>query len=160
MVMLQTLSSGTPHGQVHTSAGLKSHFQPKSPISKVPPSTKTISSSDRTTTRSTSSRLSCARFGYCASIRAAISPTFSGESFWLSGRLAELQAAAAAQPTSKASVRIMFIAFVLETAHQKGSRLTRSPRGKGQHGSELERSEEHTSELQSRENLVCRLLLE
>src|SRR5690606_42135292 len=27
-------------------------------------------------------------------------------------------------------------------------------------GAELERSEEHTSELQSRENLVCRLLLE
>src|SRR5690606_23756389 len=125
-VILQRLCSGTPHGQVHTSAGSKSHFQPKSPISKVPPSIKTISSSERTTTRSTSSRLSCARFGYCASIRAAISPTFPGESFWLSGRLAELQAAATAQPTSKASVRIVFIAFVLETAHQKGSSLTRS----------------------------------
>ncbi|WP_312713710.1 hypothetical protein, partial [Stutzerimonas nitrititolerans] len=30
------------------------------------------------------------------------------------------------------------IVFVLETAHQKGSSLTRSQTGKGQHGSELE----------------------
>src|SRR5690606_39363030 len=29
----------------------------------------------------------------------------------------------------------------------------------GEHGPEASRSEEHTSELQSRENLVCRLLL-
>src|SRR5690606_41428313 len=34
-----------------------------------------------------------------------------------------------------------------------------SPRIRGE-GSSRERSEEHTSELQSRENLVCRLLLE
>src|SRR5690606_39908233 len=32
--------------------------------------------------------------------------------------------------------------------------------GKATHRSREERSEEHTSELQSRENLVCRLLLE
>src|SRR3712207_7391385 len=32
--------------------------------------------------------------------------------------------------------------------------------GLGQHGVHLERSEEHTSELQSRQYLVCRLLLE
>src|SRR5690606_40417815 len=30
----------------------------------------------------------------------------------------------------------------------------------GKHGRKIKRSEEHTSELQSRENLVCRLLLE
>src|SRR5690606_41517560 len=30
----------------------------------------------------------------------------------------------------------------------------------GEHGCKRKRSEEHTSELQSRENLVCRLLLE
>src|SRR5690606_40396344 len=35
-----------------------------------------------------------------------------------------------------------------------------SPRRSRDHFSRLRRSEEHTSELQSRENLVCRLLLE
>src|SRR5436309_7425385 len=36
----------------------------------------------------------------------------------------------------------------------------RSARGKRRPAFRFERSEEHTSELQSRENLVCRLLLE
>src|SRR5690606_39756910 len=35
-----------------------------------------------------------------------------------------------------------------------------SPRGSRRAGRTLARSEEHTSELQSRENLVCRLLLD
>src|SRR5690606_41990556 len=39
-----------------------------------------------------------------------------------------------------------------------GDRSARPPRGVGH--SDQARSEEHTSELQSRENLVCRLLLE
>src|SRR5690606_40901334 len=41
-----------------------------------------------------------------------------------------------------------------ETPHQRGERRSVVP------GHEVVRSEEHTSELQSRENLVCRLLLE
>src|SRR6266511_5414525 len=43
------------------------------------------------------------------------------------------------------------------------SRALRAPApgpGVGRHRGERRRSEEHTSELQSRENLVCRLLLE
>src|SRR5690606_39521592 len=39
-------------------------------------------------------------------------------------------------------------------------RITLTPRGLAAIGTRLLRSEEHTSELQSRENLVCRLLLE
>src|SRR2546430_8550798 len=42
---------------------------------------------------------------------------------------------------------------------QAGSPTVRHRRH-GQHGTRLERSEEHTSELQSQSNLVCRLLLE
>src|SRR5690606_40981519 len=40
------------------------------------------------------------------------------------------------------------------------SRCPRGPRGAGAVDSAGGRSEEHTSELESRENLVCRLLLE
>src|SRR5207244_11975486 len=40
------------------------------------------------------------------------------------------------------------------------SRALRSLRAKGQYGSGASRSEEHTSELQSPDHLVCRLLLE
>src|SRR3712207_6914773 len=39
-------------------------------------------------------------------------------------------------------------------------RRERAPRGRAQHVMRKERSEEHTSELQSRQYLVCRLLLE
>src|SRR3989442_4694490 len=38
--------------------------------------------------------------------------------------------------------------------------LTTLPMGGGKGGSDFDRSEEHTSELQSRPHLVCRLLLE
>src|SRR5690606_41855597 len=56
-------------------------------------------------------------------------------------------------------------ANVLEEA-QRGEAQTRCRAGKAQQGDRCDhacghqRSEEHTSELQSRENLVCRLLLE
>src|SRR5690606_41214080 len=43
------------------------------------------------------------------------------------------------------------------TPQEEGRRVLWS---RGRHVEELLRSEEHTSELQSRENLVCRLLLE
>src|SRR3712207_7806980 len=45
-------------------------------------------------------------------------------------------------------------------AHPGGGELADQRRGDGQLGAETERSEEHTSELQSRQYLVCRLLLE
>src|SRR5690606_41739126 len=41
-----------------------------------------------------------------------------------------------------------------------GARLTSARGRRGEEGPSSPRSEEHTSELQSRENLVCRLLLE
>src|SRR5690606_39875707 len=44
-------------------------------------------------------------------------------------------------------------------AADRDARETRGPAG-GDAASAADRSEEHTSELQSRENLVCRLLLE
>lgn len=50
-----------------------------------------------------------------ASMREAISVTFEGKSFWLSGRPAALQDVAAANPINKASIRSLSIAFVLET---------------------------------------------
>src|SRR2546430_11675893 len=40
------------------------------------------------------------------------------------------------------------------------TRLRRSPTGAGSRRADRARSEEHTSELQSQSNLVCRLLLE
>src|SRR2546421_2651106 len=42
----------------------------------------------------------------------------------------------------------------------KGTLALPHPYGRLQFGADLERSEEHTSELQSRSDLVCRLLLE
>src|SRR2546430_17070163 len=42
----------------------------------------------------------------------------------------------------------------------KSSQPSRYPWSLSQHGQENSRSEEHTSELQSQSNLVCRLLLE
>src|SRR5258707_4350692 len=42
----------------------------------------------------------------------------------------------------------------------RGLRLARTFRGAGKLNGDLTRSEEHTSELQSRQYLVCRLLLE
>src|SRR2546427_3652118 len=42
----------------------------------------------------------------------------------------------------------------------RGSLRGRGHCGTGRHGKPLSRSEEHTSELQSQSNLVCRLLLE
>src|SRR5207244_8638944 len=42
----------------------------------------------------------------------------------------------------------------------RGALLTASPRLRGEGGGEGRRSEEHTSELQSPDHLVCRLLLE
>src|SRR5256886_12501367 len=56
-------------------------------------------------------------------------------------------------------------------AYAPGSRTSRNPKNLDHHGTErlpqlssrgpsLRRSEEHTSELQSQSNLVCRLLLE
>src|SRR5690606_41482629 len=51
----------------------------------------------------------------------------------------------------------------LFVARNLPARLRVGPNPLGQHvkkGAEVPRSEEHTSELQSRENLVCRLLLE
>src|SRR5690606_41913773 len=55
---------------------------------------------------------------------------------------------------------LSLVLVVLVTRHTHADRLstrvTRVPHGQAL----LSRSEEHTSELQSRENLVCRLLLE
>src|SRR5690606_39588515 len=47
-----------------------------------------------------------------------------------------------------------------EATAPAGSRYSRSPSTRPTAASSSSRSEEHTSELQSRENLVCRLLLE
>src|SRR5690606_41384899 len=46
------------------------------------------------------------------------------------------------------------------TRTTKGPATRRGPEGRRGRGDVSRRSEEHTSELQSRENLVCRLLLE
>src|SRR2546427_5768804 len=45
-------------------------------------------------------------------------------------------------------------------AHPQRVRLVRTQRGEASPGGRAQRSEEHTSELQSQSNLVCRLLLE
>src|SRR5690606_40693604 len=45
-------------------------------------------------------------------------------------------------------------------AAKPGRRRSLRPRGAARLSAAMARSEEHTSELQSRENLVCRLLLE
>src|SRR5436309_8290126 len=47
-------------------------------------------------------------------------------------------------------------ARILDRAHGQGHDVA----AVGVHAHQVQRSEEHTSELQSRENLVCRLLLE
>src|SRR5690606_40668897 len=54
----------------------------------------------------------------------------------------------------RAAARIAGLAWLALTAEFAWARIAPGPRTPG------ERSEEHTSELQSRENLVCRLLLE
>src|SRR6266478_1046942 len=51
-------------------------------------------------------------------------------------------------------------ADVVHHAQQPLVRLTRRPGGERDHADDAARSEEHTSELQSQSNLVCRLLLE
>src|SRR5690606_40757267 len=60
------------------------------------------------------------------------------------------------RPDEKASLPTKLISLILARSPSKMSKLIPTRlRGKG-----VMRSEEHTSELQSRENLVCRLLLE
>src|SRR3989440_833513 len=61
-----------------------------------------------------------------------------------------------ASPTDAAS-DVEWIVGV--AALEAGARILDAPCGFGRHSIEL-RSEEHTSELQSRSDLVCRLLLE
>src|SRR5690606_40849288 len=51
-------------------------------------------------------------------------------------------------------------ALALGRRVERHQRLRVLPDDDGAHPAHQERSEEHTSELQSRENLVCRLLLE
>src|SRR5690606_40539924 len=76
--------------------------------------------------------------------------------------------AGAARPASAvapASVSMsLFIAFLLSGlsvgCDLRAFGFDRHRRGAGARSRTLERSEEHTSELQSREKLVCRLLLE
>src|SRR5690606_40230953 len=48
----------------------------------------------------------------------------------------------------------------VDYARGKGVKVVNTPAASSQSVAELDRSEEHTSELQSRENIVCRLLLE
>src|SRR3712207_8770591 len=48
----------------------------------------------------------------------------------------------------------------VELVHRLGEELGAPPAGLEQHPGRCRRSEEHTSELQSRQYLVCRLLLE
>src|SRR3712207_7729455 len=48
----------------------------------------------------------------------------------------------------------------LARSRERLARLESAPERERQYAEELERSEEHTSELQSRQYLVCRLLLE
>src|SRR5690606_33729398 len=57
-------------------------------------------------------------------------------------------------PLNRASARALVVALALE------SLVGACERDRPTFGPETRRSEEHTSELQSRENLVCRLLLE
>src|SRR5690606_41687916 len=52
------------------------------------------------------------------------------------------------------------VADAIEELHADGDLPHRGGEGDAVRGSAVARSEEHTSELQSRENLVCRLLLE
>src|SRR5690606_41039540 len=67
----------------------------------------------------------------------------------------------AARPRHLPEVTDVLAEHLLVEEHERAHRL---PLGGGRHvafeGEVGERSEEHTSELQSRENLVCRLLLE
>src|SRR3712207_8789618 len=50
--------------------------------------------------------------------------------------------------------------LVLQPLAARGQREDRPQRGGRKHAGDQDRSEEHTSELQSRQYLVCRLLLE
>src|SRR2546430_6761846 len=67
-------------------------------------------------------------------------------------------AAKAPQGTSQQDLRLMLQALLAERFQLKVHKDTRELEGGFVH-LELERSEEHTSELQSQSNLVCRLLL-
>src|SRR5947209_9625502 len=57
-------------------------------------------------------------------------------------------------------VLAVMVPHVQREATELGERLEPFLEQLGVHGAELGRSEEHTSELQSRQYLVCRLLLE
>src|SRR5690606_40686803 len=55
---------------------------------------------------------------------------------------------------------LMKLMYFFRYSSKSGRRLLRVIKEKAPESSKNTRSEEHTSELQSRENLVCRLLLE
>src|SRR2546430_8113686 len=60
----------------------------------------------------------------------------------------------------RAGKTVLFSTHIMEHAEQLCDRLCIIARGKKLVDGSLARSEEHTSELQSQSNLVCRLLLE
>src|SRR5690606_40327054 len=63
-------------------------------------------------------------------------------------------------PRALASATAGTMERAIAVAKKEANWISGCPRSKIQFASTEERSEEHTSELQSRENLVCRLLLE
>src|SRR5690606_11513315 len=79
-------------------------------------------------------------------VRAAVAAPLGAEFEVAAGRWREVER----QPGAAVGAVAQFV---------EGGRLEAAPR-RDIHAPVLRRSEEHTSELQSRENLVCRLLLE
>src|SRR5690606_40305904 len=94
---------------------------------------------------------------FCA-VEELHTPELRGQPFAVGGRPEERGVVASCSYAArKFGVRS---AMPMSTAVQRCPDLKIVPRRMGAYSAMSRRSEEHTSELQSRENLVCRLLLE